>query len=138
MMSAFLAPHLENMVDSMLFGTGSVSAADPFPGFALFVGFACLFWVLIIILWILVCVWVYKDATARGEEGALWLIITLFAGPIGLIVWLLVRPPIGHVRPIQMYPGPNYWPPPQAPPGNYGSHHPPQPPPPSKGFPPTK
>lgn len=41
---------------------------------------------------ILLCVWVYKDAKARGEEGALWLIIVLIAGIIGLIIWLIVRP----------------------------------------------
>ena len=40
---------------------------------------------------ILIAVWVYRDAEKRGENGALWLIIVLIAGIIGLIIWLVVR-----------------------------------------------
>jgi hypothetical protein len=36
-------------------------------------------------------VWVYKDANARGENGALWLLILIVGGIIGLIIWLIVR-----------------------------------------------
>jgi predicted nucleic acid-binding Zn ribbon protein len=35
----------------------------------------------------------YKDAEKRGKSGVLWLIIGLLFGLIGLIVWLIVRPP---------------------------------------------
>jgi TctA family transporter len=40
---------------------------------------------------ILIAVWVYRDAESRGESGALWLIIVLITGIIGLIIWLIVR-----------------------------------------------
>ena len=40
---------------------------------------------------ILIAVWVYRDAEKRGESGALWLIIVLVTGIIGLIIWLIVR-----------------------------------------------
>ncbi len=40
---------------------------------------------------VLLCVWVYRDAEARGMEGALWLIIVLITGILGLIVYLIVR-----------------------------------------------
>jgi len=40
---------------------------------------------------ILIAVWVYRDAEKRGESGALWLIIVLITGIIGLIIWLIIR-----------------------------------------------
>ncbi|MCK4424571.1 hypothetical protein KAU93_02710 [Candidatus Bathyarchaeota archaeon] len=50
---------------------------------------------LIPIVWfiiaILLCIWVYRDAQSRGMNGALWLIIVLIAGIIGLIIYLVVR-----------------------------------------------
>ncbi len=44
------------------------------------------------IISIVLCVWVYRDAEARGKNSALWLIIVLIAGLLGLIIWLIVRP----------------------------------------------
>ena len=43
------------------------------------------------IIAILIAVWVYKDAEAKGESGVLWLIIVLITGIIGLIIWLIIR-----------------------------------------------
>ena len=43
------------------------------------------------ILWILVSVWVYKDAQKRDKSGVLWMIIVILLGVIGFIIWLLVR-----------------------------------------------
>ena len=47
------------------------------------------------VLWfvvaILIAVWVYRDAEKRGESGALWLLIVLITGIIGLIIWLIIR-----------------------------------------------
>ncbi len=43
------------------------------------------------ILWILVAVWVYKDAQKRDKNGVLWIIIVILLGIIGFIIWLLVR-----------------------------------------------
>jgi len=60
-------------------------------GFTACIGFA----IVIFIIAILLAIWVYKDAEKRGSSGALWLIIVLITGILGLIIWLIVRPPIG-------------------------------------------
>jgi heme/copper-type cytochrome/quinol oxidase subunit 2 len=43
------------------------------------------------IVWIIIAIWVYKDAESRGMNGALWLIVVIILGIIGLIIYLLVR-----------------------------------------------
>ena len=52
-----------------------------------------------IVISIILCVWVYRDARQRyppeNPEPLLWLIIVLFIGIVGLIIYLLVRPEIG-------------------------------------------
>jgi hypothetical protein len=58
-----------------------------------FAGALCLVWVIMFVIWIAIGIWMYKDAEKRGKSGALWLIIGLLFGIIGLIVWLIVRPP---------------------------------------------
>jgi hypothetical protein len=50
------------------------------------------------ILNLFILAWVYRDARDRGENGALWVLITLFGGIIGLIVWFMVRPPKGKFK----------------------------------------
>jgi putative membrane protein len=42
---------------------------------------------------IAVGVWIYRDAESRGMGGAMWLIIGLVLGIIGLIIYLIVRKP---------------------------------------------
>src|SRR6266571_1703737 len=42
-----------------------------------------LFW---LVIWILVAVWVYRDAESRHANGALWAIIVILLGLIGLII----------------------------------------------------
>ena len=51
-----------------------------------------IFW---FVIWILVAIWVYRDAEKRGSSGVLWLLIIIILGIIGIIIWLVVRPPIG-------------------------------------------
>jgi hypothetical protein len=58
------------------------------------VGSCCLIYLLFLILWILIGIWVYKDAERRGKSGALWLIIVILLGWIGIIIWLIIRSPI--------------------------------------------
>lgn len=58
-------------------------------------GAACILPVIMFIIWIVLAIWVYKDAEKRGKSGALWLIIVIITGIIGLIIWLVIRPPIG-------------------------------------------
>jgi len=66
------------------------------PGWFGILGVACFAWILIwFIIFIAIGIWVYKDAEKRGKSGALWLIIVILLGIIGIIIWLLVRPPIG-------------------------------------------
>ncbi|MHA1209022.1 MAG: PLDc N-terminal domain-containing protein [Candidatus Freyarchaeota archaeon] len=54
-----------------------------------------LFHFVFILAWFLVAillgVWVYRDARDRGMEAALWLLIVLLTGPLGLIIYLMVR-----------------------------------------------
>ena len=71
--------------------------SDEAAGWALF-GIGSMICFAIIAIWvvfILIAIWVYKDAEKRGSSGALWLIIVIFTGIIGIIIWLVVRPPIG-------------------------------------------
>jgi heme/copper-type cytochrome/quinol oxidase subunit 4 len=82
-----------------------------------------------LVIAILICVFMYKDAEKRGKSGVLWAIIGFFCGCIGLIIWLIVRPPI------QQAPPPGYYPPPQQP-----GYPPQQPgyPPQQPGYPPQQ
>lgn len=57
-----------------------------FPGGIWFIGIIIWF-----IVWILVAIWVYRDAKKRGKNKVLWLIIVILIGIIGLIIWLVVR-----------------------------------------------
>ncbi len=54
-----------------------------------------------VIVWFVIAiaigVWIYRDAESRGMSGALWLIIALVLGIIGLIVYAIVRKPKGTV-----------------------------------------
>lgn len=52
------------------------------------------------IIAILIAIWVYRDAERRGSSGVLWLVIVFFTGIIGLIIWLVVRAPIGGNQPV--------------------------------------
>lgn len=53
----------------------------------------------LIVLNIALLVWVARDAKARGMDSAiLWMILVMFTGIIGLIIYLLARPQ-GNVVP---------------------------------------
>jgi len=49
----------------------------------------------IFIVWIWILIWIYRDAIKRGQNGILWMLIVLVGGIIGIIVWFVIRPPIG-------------------------------------------
>jgi len=55
------------------------------------VGAVCIIPLIWLVIAILLCIWVYRDAESRGMNGVLWLIVVLIAGIIGLIVYLVVR-----------------------------------------------
>jgi uncharacterized membrane protein YhaH (DUF805 family) len=65
-------------------------------------GFFILIIIGLFVVWILLAVWVYRDAKKRGMEATLWLLLVLLTGFIGLIVYLIVR----RDHPIQQPPPP--------------------------------
>lgn len=67
-------------------GNGDVAASIAGAGISLL---CCPAWFIINIL---LLVWVYNDAKNRGENGAMWALIVLVGGIIGIIFWLIVRP----------------------------------------------
>jgi len=89
----------------------------------LFLGGAICFVVIgLWIIFLLIAIWVYRDAESRGMSGVLWLLVVLLTGIIGLIIYLVVRSdrpvmPAGY-QPGYQYPGyaPQAPPPPAAPP----------------------
>ncbi len=92
--------------------------------------------VVMLIISILIAVWVYRDAKSRGMSGALWLIIVLIAGIIGLIIYLVVRHdkvPEGYYPPPGQYP-PQYQQPPPQPYQQPPAQDPQQPPQPGQTF----
>ncbi len=46
-----------------------------------------------LIIQVAIGVWIYKDAKKRKMEAALWLLIVLLTGLIGLIIYFIVRDP---------------------------------------------
>jgi len=57
-------------------------------------------YIALFVVWILVAIWVYKDAKKRkADNPVLWLIIVIFGGLIGILIWLAIRPPIGGRQP---------------------------------------
>lgn len=45
-----------------------------------------------LVIQIVIIVFLYKDAQARNQQGALWAILGFLFGWIALIVWLIIRP----------------------------------------------
>ena len=45
----------------------------------------------LLLLWIAVVVWVYRDAERRGMSGVLWALVVFFAHLAGLVIYVLVR-----------------------------------------------
>lgn len=56
-------------------------------------GFIIIVWVGFVALWIVLLVWVVKDAKNRGlENPVLWLLLVLITHLLGLLIYLLTRP----------------------------------------------
>ncbi len=45
----------------------------------------------LLVLWIFVIVWVYRDAERRGMNGVLWALLVFIGNLIGLLIYLIVR-----------------------------------------------
>ncbi len=102
-------------------------------------GSFCLIWVVMFIVWIFLAIWTYRDAESRGMNGALWLIVVLIAGIIGIIVYLVVRSDKPAYPQGGYYQQPGYY---QQQPGYYpqqqqGYYQQPQYPP-AEGYPPQE
>ena len=50
-----------------------------------------LFSLVLLVIWIVVIVWVYRDAERRGMNGVLWALLVLIGNLIGLLIYLIVR-----------------------------------------------
>ena len=94
---------------------------EPFLG-----GVICLVWVVFLIVWILVLVWVYRDAEERQMNGVLWVIVVFFLGIIGLIIYLVVRSDKPAYPGGAYYQQPAYYPPPYQQPYYQQPQYPPQ------------
>ncbi len=96
--------------------------------------FLILILLLPLIIFILVAVWMYRDANSRGMNGGIWVLILILASLIGsfvggvivLVIYLLVRE--GHLAGSRPYPYGYY----AYPPPGYGYPGPPPP-----GYPPA-
>jgi hypothetical protein len=67
---------------------------DPFGAFGAIFGILIVVILASCVIQIAIAVWVYNDAKKRNMEPAMWLAITLLAGCIGCIIYLVVRDPI--------------------------------------------
>lgn len=77
-------------------GPSSQNNADAMAGCAACGAFGVIMLVVVggsMVVWILVAIWAAKDAKARGlDNSALWVVLILFTGLIGLIIYLVTRP----------------------------------------------
>jgi hypothetical protein len=46
---------------------------------------------ILMIIWIFVIIWVYRDAESRGLNGVLWALLVLIGSVIGLLIYLIIR-----------------------------------------------
>jgi endogenous inhibitor of DNA gyrase (YacG/DUF329 family) len=53
--------------------------------------FFSIFSIALLVIWILIIVWVYRDAERRGLNGVLWALLVLIGNIIGLLIYLIVR-----------------------------------------------
>ena len=43
------------------------------------------------IVWVMVIVWVYRDAERRGMNGVLWALLVFIGNLVGLLIYLIIR-----------------------------------------------
>lgn len=99
-------------------------AGSPFQlgPFDALLGALCLVIVASLVVFVLVAVWVYRDAESRGMSGALWVVLLVLAslffafigGLVVLVIYLIVRAEHPMMYAVPAYPG--YPPPMMAPP----------------------
>jgi len=74
------------------YSTGYDLAATSFWGVSSLISIiVCCVVLIVLIFWIFITYWVYKDATKRNVENPiLWALLTFFLSWIGLIIYFLV------------------------------------------------
>jgi len=55
--------------------------------------FMVLIRVFLIVLWISIAYWTYRDAKSRGAMGGYWAVVALIFPVFGWLVYLVIRPP---------------------------------------------
>jgi len=92
LISYFLIIQKPKIIKNYIYLFSHIPAGDRMIGLLAFAGMGICTAVWFII-WILVAIWVYKDAKKRNMSSpALWLIIVLLLNLIGLIIYIIVRP----------------------------------------------
>jgi hypothetical protein len=43
------------------------------------------------LLWVVLAVWVYRDAESRGMSGVLWALLVFIGNLVGILIYLIVR-----------------------------------------------
>ena len=76
----------------MLFTTFAIADSSDFGAVSSILSLVLVLYLLFFIVWIIITVWVYKDAESRGASGVLWAVIVFFLGIIGLIIYIVIRP----------------------------------------------
>ncbi|MBK7202232.1 hypothetical protein [Candidatus Amarolinea dominans] len=61
-------------------------------GVGLSLGAICLIVIPIVAVYVWMILWIRKDAAQRGQSGCMPIALVLIFGPIGLVIWLLMRP----------------------------------------------
>ena len=46
---------------------------------------------ILLLLWLIVVVWIYRDAEQRGMNGLLWALLVFVGNIVGLLIYLIVR-----------------------------------------------
>jgi hypothetical protein len=69
---------MERKMDANIFGN-------------LMVVFGMCFGILMMTLYLVSLVWVYRDSEKRGKTGCIWLLLVFFTWPFGLIAYYLLR-----------------------------------------------
>jgi len=53
------------------------------------------------VIWILVIIWVYRDAERRGMNGVLWALLVFIGNLVGLLIYLILRSDSARGAPVE-------------------------------------
>lgn len=98
------------VVPLIFFGLGIPPVGEHFFQIPRVLHFGPLFFLLILlIIWLVLVFWVYRDAERRGMNGVLWALLVLIGNFVGFIIYLIVRneefPRQAAIEPTQNCPG---------------------------------